>query len=157
MKRIEDKTFGTLEYDLYWEGSMKINMFEKEYSIILSIDGEDDGDFQDMQRQAFEKLKEKEQEIVSKMEESIFEYYQSICPERRSILDPDVIDEVVPVITEKKELYSMVWPSQLILREMEEDRELAFLFDCNWDIDLGVGIRMINEEIDEVGTQDIVL
>jgi hypothetical protein len=47
----------------------------------------------------------------------------------------------------------------IIQRSFTDPRErvVGLLFDCSWDVSLGLAVKFINEHLSEVGTQDIVL
>ncbi|WP_425557580.1 DUF6985 domain-containing protein [Herbaspirillum huttiense] len=34
---------------------------------------------------------------------------------------------------------------------------VGVLFQCTWEPELGLAVKFVNEEVEEVGTQDIVL
>ncbi|WP_391509674.1 DUF6985 domain-containing protein, partial [Bacillus paramycoides] len=36
-------------------------------------------------------------------------------------------------------------------------RDVGVSFDCSWDEENGLGIRLINERADEVGYQDVAI
>jgi hypothetical protein len=38
-----------------------------------------------------------------------------------------------------------------------EGRDIGIIFDCTWDIENGLGIRLIDENIIEVGYQDVAI
>lgn len=39
--------------------------------------------------------------------------------------------------------------------DMNEERNIGITFDCTWDTENGLGIRLLNEKVSEVGYQDI--
>ncbi|WP_394336076.1 DUF6985 domain-containing protein [Bacillus safensis] len=50
-------------------------------------------------------------------------------------------------------------PTELIVRRVRENgkRRLGLLCDVSWDIEDGLGIKIENEVVEEVGYQDRVL
>ncbi|WP_411909115.1 DUF6985 domain-containing protein [Bacillus sp. RAR_GA_16] len=58
-----------------------------------------------------------------------------------------------------KDLTKIVNPTELIVRRVREHgkRRLGLLFEAKWDIENGVGVKIENEVVKEVGYQDIVL
>ncbi|PSJ92368.1 hypothetical protein C7R93_20075 [Brevibacillus fortis] len=38
-----------------------------------------------------------------------------------------------------------------------EGRDIGLLFDCIWDEENGLGLRLLNEEVTEVGYQDVAI
>jgi hypothetical protein len=40
---------------------------------------------------------------------------------------------------------------------MNEEREIGVLFSCTWDLEKGLESRLIDEEIADVGYQDVAI
>ncbi|WP_259392279.1 DUF6985 domain-containing protein [Paenibacillus thiaminolyticus] len=53
MDKLNHELFGEISYDLYWSGQQKIKIFRKDRVIILSIDGNEEGEFQEPQKEAY--------------------------------------------------------------------------------------------------------
>lgn len=54
MNKINDDLFGELEYkENYWRGKATIQMFEMKIDVVLSVDGHENADFSNIQREAF--------------------------------------------------------------------------------------------------------
>ena len=51
----------------------------------------------------------------------------------------------------------LITPIKLCIPELDNDREVDILFECTWDFDLGMGIRIVNEKVTKVGVQNDVL
>ena len=151
--------FGEISYDLYWSGQQKIKIFGKEKVIILSIDGNESGEFQDAQKEAYINLVDNMENIMIKAEEAIFDYYQEIYMDYRDMVEADEADKIAPIIENKEELGNLVEPTQLIIRRVRNNgiRRLGLLFDCAWNIEHGLAVKIEDEEVVEVGFQDIVL
>ncbi len=96
--------------------------------------------------------------FLHRVEMALFTYYQENYLEYRELVGEDEADKVTPEIQTIAELNSFVTPTELIVRRVRENgiRRLGLLFDCCWD-DNGVGVRIENESIVEIGYQDIVL
>lgn len=45
----------------------------------------------------------------------------------------------------------------IIFDSIKNDRVIGLIFDCKWDLENGIGIKVKNEEVIDIGTQDIVL
>lgn len=41
--------------------------------------------------------------------------------------------------------------------DIYEERDIGITFDCTWDIENGLGIRLLNERVTEVGYQDVAI
>lgn len=159
MSKMNDDLFGEISYDLYWTGEQKIKFFGKEKTIILSIDGSEEGEFQQAQKDAYRNFVNNMDEIIEKVEDALFDYYQEIYMDYRESFDSEEVDKLVPVIKEKEELAKLMTPTQLIIKRVRKNgiRRVGLLFDCTWEVEHGVGVKIENEEITEVGFQDIIL
>lgn len=63
-----------------------------------------------------------------------------------------------PSINDSKELISMIDLIGITLPYPENnDRCISLVFNCTWDLENGVGVRLSNEKVVEVGFQDIAL
>lgn len=53
----------------------------------------------------------------------------------------------------------LVRPTDVIVQETlgAPNRVVGLLLDCTWEQSLGVAVKFLNEEVSEVGPQDIVL
>ncbi len=152
----EDAVLGTFEYDYLWERKEKYIFLEKEYEIRISLDNEEDEEFTDIQRQAYMEFNKNKETITDKLLQGIFEYYQSEYEEYRRMYG-DMADTYAPVISDKSQLKGLVKPRTICIADDDKNRVLNILFDTKWDIEMGIGIRLINEEIAIVGVQCDVL
>lgn len=151
-----DSIFGELEYDFLWEGKTTITMFDKQYEIGLGINGEEEDGIQQMQREAFINFKNKELEIINDVSNKIYEYYKHICEFEPEKLDPGVLGKL-PMVSNYMDMKGLITPIQLCIPELEDEREIDILFECVWDFELGVGVRIVNEVITKIGVQNDVL
>lgn len=40
---------------------------------------------------------------------------------------------------------------------LRDGRDIGISFDCSWDQENGLGIRLIDEKVEEVGYQDVAI
>ncbi|EEM10710.1 MULTISPECIES: DUF6985 domain-containing protein [Bacillus] len=158
MKKINHKLFGELIYDGYWTGKQKIAILGHDKIVPLTIDGEEHDVFSAIQEEAYSKFIADTNRLIQEAEQAIFEYYQEECLEYRAMLGDESADEIVPIITTTQQLGKLVDPIGLtILPDFEDGvRRLGLIFNCTWEED-GIGVRFENEEVIEVGYQDIVI
>lgn len=151
--------FGKISYDYYWSGQQTIKIFGKEHNVILSIDGNEVGEFQDAQKEAYTNLVHDMESIMAKAEAALFDYYQEVYMEYREMVGDDEADKIAPSIEKMDELSDLVEPTQLIIRRVRKNgvRRVGLLFECTWEEEHGLGVKIENEEVVEVGFQDIVL
>lgn len=159
MANLNHELFGEISYDLYWSGQQKIKMFGKDKVIILSVDGNEEGEFHDAQKEAYTNLIGNMDDIMTKVEEAIFDYYQEVYMDYREMVGEEEADKIAPIIENKEELDHLIEPTQVIIRRVRKNgvRRIGLLFDCTWEIEHGLAVKIEDEEIVEVGFQDIVL
>lgn len=152
----EDDVFGTLNYELMWKKKEQYTLYNKEYEIVLFIEGEETDLFTDSQRQAYVAFNNKKAILATEIEESIFMFYQSICEEYRAMYEEDA-DNYAPLICDRGQLKGFVKPQSIVIPRTNDKREINILFKTKWDLEMGIGIRLIDEKIELVGVQSDVL
>lgn len=161
MTEINDELFGELEYKKkYWRGKTTIKMFDMDIKIMLSVDGHESADFSNIQREAFRNFNYDMKKIMDEAEQQIYEYYNKNFEEYREILgNKTEAENIAPKIDSLLALKKLVKPTELIVRRVRKNgkRRLGLLCDVTWDIEDGLGIKIEDEIVEEVGYQDIVL
>lgn len=150
------KVFGKLSYDFVWEGEINVKLYGKEYLVKLDINDEDEIGVTKLQEESFLAYKDKEYELGEKIQEAIFQYYTEICTLRREEIDANVLDKL-PQISVSADMEKLISPVQFCIPELEENREVILLFDCKWNYNAGMGIKIVNEKVVRVGIQNDVL
>ena len=151
-----DNIFGELEYDFLWEGKTTITMFDKQYEIGLGINGEEEDGIQEIQKESYINFKNKESEIMNNVCDKVYEYYKYICEYEPERIVPGALDKL-PVVSNCMDMKDLVTPIKICIPELDDEREIDILFDCVWDFDLGMGVRIVNENVTLVGVQNDVL
>ncbi|MCL1895896.1 MAG: hypothetical protein FWG03_05050 [Clostridiales bacterium] len=159
---IQDELFGPITLDGLWSGETSITMYGKRHTITLDIYGDGDDEISQGQREAFRRFKADEERIVKESEERIFEYYLEIFEDYRDMYLEDseeLADENAPRISSAEELLELIEPASLLIRGDFEDgiRRLGILCECTWEPEHGLGVSIENEEVAEVGFQDVAL
>ncbi len=161
MTVIYDELFGELEYKTnFWRGKTTITLFDLENEILLSVDGDESANFSSIQREAFLHFIQEKTKIMNEVEKQVFEYYWDNYEDYRVRLgDESEADKLAPKIECISDLKRLVTPSEFIVRRVRRNgkRRLGLLCEVTWDIDNGLGIKIENEHVEEVGYQDIVL
>ncbi|WP_243820895.1 DUF6985 domain-containing protein [Bacillus thuringiensis] len=158
MKKINHELFGEIVYDLYWSGQQKITIFGQEKIVSLTIDGEEDDLIPKVQEEAYRKFITDINKLTKEAEQAIFEYYKEEYMEYRDMVGDESADKIAPIITTIQELGKLVEPVGLIILPDFKDgiRRVGLIFNCTWEED-GVGVKFENEQVVEVGYQDIVI
>ncbi|EOY6916251.1 DUF6985 domain-containing protein [Acinetobacter baumannii] len=144
MGTLNDNVFGELyNKELLWLRPYEIEIFHTLYPIELNVyTYEDDGsDITQNLRDTFINFELNKKNILDNVEKEIQKY----CYEKFQIAELEGIKKVI-----LKYL-------KIIHTEVGEDRKLGFIFDSIFDPELSIGVLVINEQVVEVGVQDIVL
>ncbi|MEK8212699.1 DUF6985 domain-containing protein [Paenibacillus sp. FSL L8-0463] len=153
---INDPIFGELEYNYTWAKDTTIHFFGKETEITLMIDGEEDGKFDEDQYTAYQSLMQNWQQLQQSFLQPILDYYQ----QKRYELGYDMeFNEYYPLVETTSQLLEMITLVGIVVSYagIYEGRDIGILFDCTWDAENGVGIRLLNEKVIEVGYQDVAI
>lgn len=156
MRNIKDELFGKLEVnDLGWEKSYCITMWNEQYNIILSIDGEDK--ISEEQKLSFKEFENRKNEYISLAEEKLFNYYTNNIEEIRSYIEQEEWELKAPNIDNKYDLKRLVKPHEIIIPEDIEGEimTLGIIFDCSWVGDHDFVIRFDDDEI-TMGLEEII-
>lgn len=152
----DDEVFGELQYDSIWQKDEKMFFLSKEYNIKLFIEGDEKGDFSDAQKCAYQELKNKYDDIMNKIKIEIFCYYQSVYEEYREMYEEDA-DKYAPCVSCFEELKGYIRPQSIIISNSSKERIISFLFKTKWDLEYGIGIKMVDGKVKIVGIQNDVL
>lgn len=153
---INDEVFGQLSYEYMWSKRFTIDFFGNEFDIVILIDGEQDEPFEEGQYQAYIKLLETWDNVHRTFIKFILEYYTN----RRYVLGYDVEANIdyPEILTEEEMLKHITIVGINIPYEgIYGGRSIGVSFDCTWDTENGVGIRLKDEKVIEVGFQEIAI
>lgn len=151
-----DEILGEFQYEYMWQRKDKLYIFGKEFDIILFVEGKEESEFTAVQRQAYSQFLLNKEALTLQMEQAIYEYYQSVNGEYRGMYEEES-DVYAPIISDKSQLRGLIKPQSITLIDSSDDREINVLFKTKWDLEHGVGIKLINEKIHIVGVQEDVL
>lgn len=64
-----------------------------------------------------------------------------------------------PAIDKVEDITTMVSLEAVVIPygNIHKERDIGLLFTCTWDPENGVGVRLLNERVAEVGYQDAVI
>lgn len=151
-----DSVFGELEYNYIWSKDTTINFLGKETMIALIVKGDEDGKFDEEQYIAYKSLMEKWDELQESFLQPILDYYK----QTRYELGYDIeFNENYPLIETIDKLLENIKLVGIIIPYAGsfEGRDIGITFDCTWDEENGLGIRVVNEKVIEVGYQDVAI
>lgn len=153
---ISDVIFGELEYNYVWVRYTTIEYCGREAQIALMIKGEEDGKFDEEQYTAYNSLMQNWEQIQYNFLQPILDYYK----QKRYELGCDVkYNENYPEIKTTDEILEMIELVGIVVSygDIYEERDIGITFDCTWDIENGLGIRLLNEKVTETGYQDVAI
>lgn len=153
---INDAIFGELEYNYGWVKYTVIEFHGKEAEIALMIKGDEEGKFDEEQYTAYNSLVQNWEQLQQSFLQPILDYYK----QKRHELGYDIeFNENYPQIEKTNELLEMVSLVGIVVpyAGIYEGRDIGITFDCTWDIENGIGLRLLNELVTEVGFQDVAI
>lgn len=64
-----------------------------------------------------------------------------------------------PLVETTAQLMKMITLEGIVVPygDINEERDIGVLFSCTWDSENGLGVRLLNEEIADVGYQDVAI
>ena len=151
-----DSVFGGIEFDTMWQKKEDYFFCEKDFEITLFIQGSKNQPPTKLQKDTYIAFNNKKIFLMSEIERKIFEFYQTVCDEYRDMYGEDA-DSYIPVAEKTCELRGFVKPQSIMIPSLTDNRIINILFKTKWDLEMGIGIRIVNEEIDIVGVQSDVL
>ncbi|MEI2395749.1 DUF2004 domain-containing protein [Paenibacillus phytohabitans] len=122
----------------------------------MIVDGEEDGEFSEKQYASYNTLKENWGAIQQSILKPILDYYKP----NRSELGYDVsYNEKYPLIESNDKLLESIMLVGIFVPSARrfEGRYIGLTFDCTWDQENGLGLRLLDEAVIDVGYQDVVI
>ncbi len=86
----------------------------------------------------------------------ILEYYK----QKRHGLGYDIeLNENYPLIETTDQILEMITLDGIVVpyADIFEARDIGITFNCTWDMENGLGLRLLNEKVIEVGYQDVAI
>lgn len=153
---INDAIFGELEYDYGWSRVITIDFFGNAIEIELIIDGEEDGQFDEGQYTAYQSLMKNWNDLQLNLLNSILIYYK----QKRQELGYDIeLSENYPIVETTDQILEMISLDGIVVpyADIFQARHIGIIFNCTWDTENGLGLRLLNEKVTEVGYQDVAI
>lgn len=145
--KINDKVFGEMEYDFdfeCWVKEVEVKYGDVEFKLDLSVYGDEDGIFEQMQYVTYIKVIENWDKKFNI--EPILEYYINL---RCDLGYEDVLNEEYPLIETVDEMLKHIELVGIIIPLCNSlgKRRIKFSFACTWDEENGIDVYYINEKI----------
>ena len=154
--KINDAIFGELEYDFVWSKNTSINFFGHKVEIALIVKGDEDGKFDEEQYVAYTSLMQNWKQLQQSFLQSILDYYKH---ERQELGYDIEVNENYPLVETTNEIFEMISLDGIVVpyAGIFDGRDIGITFNCIWDTENGLGIRLLNEKVTEVGYQDVAI
>ncbi|APC40306.1 DUF6985 domain-containing protein [Clostridium estertheticum] len=158
MKKIVDSVFGELKYELGWRKIYNINIFGCNNDVILIVDGEENREIMEEQREIFLEFDKNKKKFLNIAEENLFKYYVNNLDEIRDYIDKSEWDDLAPQITNRNQLSRILTPCEVIIPNFMEEGSVVFAiaFNNTWQEEHTLVIKFENDSI-EIGSEDIIL
>ena len=153
---LNDDIFGQIQFEIMWQKKDNYFLYGKEFEITLFIQGEKDETPTNIQKEAYISFINKKMILMSEIEEKVFEYYQTVCAEYREMYGEEA-DLYAPIVDEPSQLVGFVKPQSIMIPRSKDKRIINVLFKTKWDLEMGIGIQLVNERIEIVVVQSDVL
>ena len=140
-----DSIFENFQYHGAWFNKTVITFNENNVEVDIQIDGYDEQEIPIKSREALESFLETKDNFTEAIAAKVFECYQR---EQNSIEFKNPIQ-----LLNTLQLVGITVPDQDDFCE----QVIYLVFNCDWDIEHGIGIRLVGGTVDEVGHQDIAL
>ncbi len=151
-----NEVFGEITHKTMWQKKDTFVLYGKEYEITVFIDGKKTESPTKLQEQAYQEFCNRKTELTTEIEQKLFEYYQTVCEECREMFD-DKADMYAPIVENPSQLKGFVKPQSISIPKSDDKRIVNVLFKTKWDLEMGAGIRFVNEKVEIVGVQSDVL
>ncbi len=151
---MKDKVFGELMYEYGWIGETTINWYGEEVTVNTIISGEEDEEIDALQYDSYVKFMDAWSTIERNLLERILQYYNNL---RRELGYDNNSNENYPFISSIEEIKEKIGLDLISVPSsgIYPGRSIALGFHCDWDVENGLGILFLDEEISEIGFQDI--
>ena len=153
---ITDDVFGQIQFKNMWCKKDQYTMYGKEFEIDLLIQGEENQVPSESQKTAYSEFCNKKDALQKEMERKIFDHYKTVCEEYREMFEDDA-DSYAPLVDSPEQLKGFVKPQSIMIPKQKENRVINVLFKTKWDLEMGIGIQLVDENISIVGVQADVL
>lgn len=153
---MNNKIFGNLTYDedMGYYGSASLEFRKNTIVVPLLVVTEEDMQIDVKQEQTYAKFLENQEKIFEDVISELFEYYKEIRAERGFDKKKN---KFFPEVSDIDEFLSMIELSGVFIPESDafDERALFLTFECTWDNENGVEVHIFDEQVAEMGQQQI--
>lgn len=140
-KKCKDLIFGEMIYKHIWQKAETINMFGKNFNIVIAAKAYSEKPITKEQQDNYKNFKKNETKILDEVSAKMNEYINSNKEWILNNLDNNIKLDLLKLLTPKTLLFN-------------QNGDTILLFDCVWD-EHGIGIDITSGY--KIGSQDIFL
>ena len=158
--KIVHPILGELTFHYGWTKRMKLNIFDQEFSVEINIDADEDALFDENQIEAYQFFFKDLENRIQEAEKCVIEYFHSVVSDLLARdVDAGLKEKWVLAENQASEIFKFLTVKQILfpMNFDEHTREVGLICDCVWDSENGIGIKYIDENLSEIGFQDILL
>ena len=146
--------YSKFKYVGSWIGDIELIIEDKPVEIGITLDG-DETRIAEAAKEALEWYLENRGSMREELLSRILDYY---CDERESLGYDIEENEEYPLVSDISEISRMISLVAINIPDQKMFKKGVFLiFECSWDKENGVGVRIVDEKIAKVDYQDIAL
>ena len=111
----------------------------------------------DLQIEAFRRFNDNRDVFFADLEKQLLDYYNQTRTE--CDLDEETTKELFPVIDDARQLASMIRLTGILIGYFDGDdwsAVIGLLAECSWEVEHGLGVKIVDGRVVEIGFQDIV-
>lgn len=146
------------DHDADTLGQIVVNWFgtPTHVHVIFRLD-EPDGP-NDLQVEAFHRFNDHRDVFFDDLQQQLYEYYNQARTE--CDLDQATIEERFPAIHNARQLASMIRLTGILIDYFDGDAwsaVIGLLAECSWEVEHGLGVKIVDGCVVEIGFQDLVI
>jgi hypothetical protein len=110
-----------------------------------------------MAKKIFDRFYVAQRELKPIIYKAIYDYYQVVAPEYRTRFGQEFA-HLAPEVNDIAELRKILTPEAVFIPDIfPENEEIGLLFECTWEPEHGLGVKIEHGRVVEVGFQDVCL
>jgi hypothetical protein len=144
-----DSTFGRI--NVPWFGALEI------VDVIFEHETRDQPPTE-RQIDAFCRFASNRDPFFKSLEGKLFKYFNDARQE--SNLHQDMIERLFPHLDEPRQLKSLIELRSILVSYYDGEAwcdYIGLLMECSWEVEHGLGVKVVDGQVQEIGLQDIVL
>lgn len=147
--------YSKFEYNGAWYGDNTLTIGNKPINVSIMIFGRDQEKIPEESKEILEWYLDNCESLQDEVLNKIMDYY---CDYRRQIGYDIEENEDYPLVSDISQISKMISFTSITIPNQKKFNKGVFLtFDCSWDEENGVGVRIVEGHVVEVGYEDIAL